>query len=139
MDRDLIATKLESLRRCVDRIVAKTPSSAEQLALDLDSQDVIALNLQRAVQLCVDLAAHVIADTNARPPATMAENFEILEQLKIINPALAERMIKSVGFRNIAVHSYQSIDWRIVFQICRHHLGEFKQFAQAIAHRLQCS
>jgi uncharacterized protein YutE (UPF0331/DUF86 family) len=87
----------------------------------------------------VDLAAHVIAGTEARPPSTMAENFEILKQLNIISPILAERMIKAVGFRNIAVHSYQTIDWRIVFQICRHHLVDFKEFAKAITHRLESS
>ncbi len=103
---------------------------------DPDLQDIIALNLQRAVQLCVDLAAHVIADTDARPPSTMAENFEILKDLKLLTPALAERMTKAVGFRNIAVHSYQTIDWNIVFHICRDHLGDFKQFAQAVASRL---
>ena len=135
MDRDLVEAKLESIRRCVERVAAKTPSTAEQLALDADVQDVIALNLQRAVQLCVDVASHIIAETEVRPPSTMAEHFEILVQLKVINPALAERMIKAVGFRNIAVHSYQNIDWRIVFQICTHHLVDFKQFAQAIADR----
>jgi uncharacterized protein YutE (UPF0331/DUF86 family) len=99
----------------------------------------MALNLQHAVRLCVDVASHIIAETEARPPSTMAENFDILKQLNIISPALALRMIKAVGFRNIAVHSYQNIDWGIVFQICRHHLGDFKEFAQAIAHRLRSS
>ncbi len=139
MDRDLIEAKIESLRRCIERIASKAPASADQLAGDPDLQDIIALNLQRAVQLCVDLAAHVIADTNVRPPSTMAENFVILKELSVIHPALAEGMMKAVGFRNIAVHSYQAIDWKIVFQICRHHLGDFKQFAQSITHRLQSS
>lgn len=137
MDRDLIESKLESLRRCVERIAAKTPASSEHLQHDLDLQDVIALNLQRAVQLSVDLAAHIIADTEARPPATMAENFAILKDLAIITPALAERMTKAVGFRNIAVHAYQHINWTIVYQICRHHLDDFRQFAKAVAHRVQ--
>jgi len=44
-----------------------------------------------------------------------------------------------VGFRNIAVHSYQAIDWSIVFQISRHHLDDFKQFAQVVAKRLYAS
>lgn len=136
MDRDLIESKLESLRRCIARIAAKTPASSEQLQRDLDLQDVIALNLQRAVQLSVDLAAHVIADTDVRPPSTMAENFTILKDLSIITPALAERMTKAVGFRNIAVHTYQHIDWNIVYQICRHHLDDFRQFAQAVTNRL---
>ncbi len=137
MDRDLIESKLESLRRCVERIAAKTPASLDQLQSDLDLQDVITLNLQRAVQLSVDLAAHVIADTDVRPPSTMAENFSILKDLSIITPALAERMTKAVGFRNIAVHTYQHIDWTIVYQICRHHLDDFRQFAKAVAHRVQ--
>ena len=45
MDRDLVETKLESLRRCVDRIADKTPSSVGQLLQDSDAQDIIALNL----------------------------------------------------------------------------------------------
>jgi uncharacterized protein YutE (UPF0331/DUF86 family) len=136
MDRDLVETKLESLRRCVERIADKTPPSADQLVRDPDVQDIIALNLQRAVQLSVDIAAHLIAETDATPPATMAENFEILQKLQIIDPVLAERLTKAVGFRNIAVHSYQAINWNVVYQICRHHLDDFRQFAKAVAHRL---
>lgn len=98
MDRDLVETKLESLRRCVDRIAGKTPSSADQLVRDPDVQDIIALNLQRAVQLSVDFAAHLIAETDATPPSTMAENFEILQKIQIIEPALAECLTKAVGF-----------------------------------------
>jgi uncharacterized protein YutE (UPF0331/DUF86 family) len=137
MDRELVEAKLESLRRCIERITTKAPASAESLARDPDLQDIIALNLQRAVQLCVDLAAHVIADTQARVPSTMAENFDILKELKIISPTLADRMTKAVGSRNIAVHSYQDIDWAIVFQICRNNLNDFQQFAQAVTARLE--
>jgi uncharacterized protein YutE (UPF0331/DUF86 family) len=136
MDRNLVEAKLESLRRCVERIAAKTPSSADQLTQDPDLQDIIALNLQRAVQLSVDLASHLIAETDARPPSTMAENFESLKNLQFISPALSERMMKAVGFRNIAVHSYQAIDWNIVFQICSHRLEDFRQFAKSVTQQL---
>jgi uncharacterized protein YutE (UPF0331/DUF86 family) len=137
MDRDLVETKLESLRRCVDRIADKTPPSVDQLLRDPDIQDIIALNLQRAVQLSVDVASHLIAETDAAPPSTMAENFEVLQKLQLIKPALAKRLTKAVGFRNIAVHSYQAINWNVVYQICTHHLDEFRQFAKAVVHHLQ--
>jgi hypothetical protein len=42
MDRDLVEAKLESLRRCVERIAAKTPSSADHLAQNHDLQNIIA-------------------------------------------------------------------------------------------------
>ena len=137
MDREVVETKLESLRGCVQRIIAKTPTTPEQLALDADLQDIIALNLQRAVQLCVDLATHIIAETDAPAPSTMAENFQLLQDLKIINPQLAQRLRKAVGFRNIAVHSYRQIDWDIVFRICRENVNDFIDFAKAIAVRLE--
>ena len=41
-------------------------------------------------------------------------------------------MKKAVGFRNIAVHNYQEIDWEIVFNICHHKLDDFRTFAQVI-------
>ena len=136
MDRPLIEAKLESLRRCVERLSGKTPSSPEELIRNPDLQDIIALNLQRAVQLCVDLAAHLIIDTTSAPPSTMAEHFEVLERSQIIPSPLAERMKKAVGFRNIAVHSYHAIDWTIVYQICTRHLDDFRKFAKAVTQRL---
>ena len=66
----------------------------------------------------------------------MADNFAILQEANIIPPAVADRMMKAVGFRNIAVHSYQTIDWNIVYQICTRHLDDFRQFAKAIAQQL---
>lgn len=71
MDKDLIQEKLELLRRCVKRIEDKRPASSQVLKNDPDLQDIIALNLMRAVQLCVDIAAHVIADKEVSAPATM--------------------------------------------------------------------
>lgn len=35
-------------------------------------------------------------------------------------------------FRNLAVQSYQTIDWNIVYQICSRHLDDFRQFAKAV-------
>ena len=135
MDRALVEAKLESLRRCVERKATKTPTSAEQLAQNPDLQDIIALNLQRAVQLSVDLASHLIAETDARPPSTMAENLEALKNLQLISPALSERMTKAVGFRNVAIHSSGlSIGTSSVRSPA--HLDDFRQFAQAVAQRL---
>ena len=57
MDPALIERKLESLDRCVQRINEKYPDSADDLAEDYDRQDIIAVNLERGVQSCVDLAA----------------------------------------------------------------------------------
>jgi uncharacterized protein YutE (UPF0331/DUF86 family) len=132
MDRHVIEAKLERLRRCVQRIEQKRPSTAEALVTDYDLQDILSVNLERAVQLCVDIAAHIIADKEVSAPTTMAAAFEALHTLHILSSDLANSMKKAVGFRNIVVHNYQEIDWKIVFNICHHKLDDFRAFAQAI-------
>lgn len=132
MDREVISEKLESLRRCYCRIQEKCPATAEQLARDIDVQDILTLNLTRAVQLCVDLAAHLVAGSGAAPPATMGQAFDLLAASGIISSDLAQRMKRAVGFRNIAVHNYEAINWHVVHAIATRHLDDFREFAEAV-------
>lgn len=136
MDREVVEQKLESLRRCLRRIEAKCPPDAETLSQDADLQDIITINLTRAVQLCVDIGANVIAGLEVSPPNTMGETFEILARSNVIDDQLARQLKNAVGFRNIAVHNYEDIDWRIVHAIACHHREDFAQFARAIASKL---
>ena len=73
MDREIVEQKLESLRRCLQRVQIKCPPDASTLEADFDLQDIVTLNLSRAVQLCVDIAAHCIAATELPAPATMVK------------------------------------------------------------------
>jgi len=136
MDREVIEEKLESLRRCIRRVREKRPKDIDVLVRDLDLQDIITLNLTRAVQLCVDVGAHMIAGGELRPPSTMSEAFDAMVQTGILEGTLASRLKKAVGFRNIAVHNYRSIDWAIVHAICQHHLADFDDFARAVISHL---
>ena len=132
MDKDVINRKLESLRHCIARITSKMPIAREVLQSNYDLQDIIALNLERAVQICVDIAAHVMSETEMPPPSTMAEGFARLAELQILPLQLAESLQKAVAFRNILVHNYTDINWDIVTDIVTHRLTDFVQFAQAI-------
>lgn len=132
MDREVVEQKLESLRRCLLRLQEKCPADAETLLHDLDVQDIIALNLSRAVQISVDIAAHIIAGMNVTAPETMGQAFEVLAQQQLLSVELAEKLKKAVGFRNIAVHSYEAINWLMVHSIVTHNLVDFTRFAQTI-------
>jgi len=133
MDTLIVAEKLESLRRCMKRVQDKRADTVDDLRADPDRQDIISLNLTRAVQLCVDLAAHLLTDTQQPAPQTMGEAFDALEAEGIITDALRQRMRAAVGFRNVAVHSYQAIDWAIVHTITHEGLEDFRAFAKAVA------
>ena len=133
MDRVILDAKLESLRRCVARVQARCPATVDALLNDLDAQDVVTLNLTRAVQLCVDLAMHRVAESNQPTPQTMGEAFIALERLQLIDAPLCLRMRNAVGFRNLAVREYSDINWAIVFSIATTRLDDFRLFARALA------
>ena len=132
MDKDVVLNKLESLRRCLQRVQDKTPASVDLLVEDYDLQDIIVLNLERAIQTCVDIGLHIISDLEIPVPETMAQTFESLKKAECLDAVIAERMAKSVGFRNTAVHAYQELDWDIVYCIITEHLDDFRDFARQI-------
>jgi len=132
MDQVIIAEKLESLRRCMQRIEDKTPEDAGSLIRDIDLQDILVINLTRAVQISIDIGSHIISTTNQTLPQTMGDIFTKLHELGAISQETNERLRKAVGFRNIAVHNYEAINWEIVYAICRNSLQDFRQFAQEI-------
>lgn len=136
MDREVVEQKLESLRHCLRRIEAKCPADAQTLANDVDLQDIVVLNLSRAVQVCVDIGAHLISGMEVPPPDTMGQTFDLLAQSGVLTAALASSLKKAVGFRNIAVQNYEAIDWHIVHSIAKNHLADFSEFARVVA--LKC-
>ena len=133
MDKVIVAAKLESLRRCIKRIEDKQPYWDGLLTGDPDIQDIIVLNLTRAVQLCVDIGSHIVSDTEEAAPQSMGDVFSRLEKLVIITPESSRQLKKAAGFRSVAVHNYQTINWAMVHSVCSHSLVDFRRFAKEIS------
>lgn len=132
MDQILLEKKIDSILRCLERINSRIPSTKDAFAEDLDAQDIIVLNLTRAVQLSVDLAMHICATTQLPTPETMGEAFERLREIHVLTPEVTDKMKKAVGFRNIAVHNYDEIDIGIAYTIAKEHTQDFVEYIRQI-------
>lgn len=132
IDKKVIEEKLISLNRCLDRIKLHTPATVEALQSDFDAQDIISLNIQRAVQISVDIAAHILAEQLHEQTPTMAETFLTLSKHGLLDDRLASRLAKAVGFRNIAVHEYDSLDMNILYSIITKEIGCFYEFSDTV-------
>jgi len=132
MNSIVIASKLESLRRCLDRIRSKKPDTLNQLLEDIDMQDILALNLERSIQLCVDIANHILSSLDDAPAMSMAESFERLSENEIISVELAGNLRRAVGFRNLSVHAYDKIDWSLVWKILEGDLKDLVRFLECV-------
>lgn len=103
--------------------------------LPIDVDDIVLINLQRAVQAAMDLASHVVAAEGYGLPDAAGATFVLLEKNGVIDSILAGQLQRMVGFRNIAVHEYQAIDPAIIEAIASQHLEELRQFAGVIVQR----
>jgi uncharacterized protein YutE (UPF0331/DUF86 family) len=63
-------------------------------------------------------------------PQDSRDAFDLLVRAGFLDPVLAERLKRMVGFRNVAVHDYARLDLAIVRSILERHLGELAQFAE---------
>lgn len=103
-----------------------------RVLLPVDVDDITAINLQRAVQAAIDLATHVVSTESYGTPDSTADAFTLLERQGVLDPDLADRLRRMVGFRNIAIHDYQAVDPAIVERIVSQRLGDLRALGARI-------
>lgn len=128
VDRDLLRRKLTELAEYVDQVSEYRHLTAERYRTDWKTQRIVERTLQMAIETCVDVASHVLADRGLRVPSTYAETFEILTQAGLLSPDVGRVMVDMAGFRNVIVHEYARIDADLVIQVLRERLGDFRRF-----------
>ena len=128
VDRDLILRKLANLDLYVRQVSEYRHLTVEEYRKDWKIQRIIERSLQMAIEVCADIATHVIADRGLRVPTTYAEAFEVLVEAGLLDARLGETMVRMSQFRNVIVHQYTEIDPAIVVRILREHLEDFARF-----------
>lgn len=125
---DVLLNKSAIIERCVHRAREEYQAAGANFATDYTRQDAAILNLQRACEAALDIANHLTRLHKLGIPQSARSAFELLEQGGLIPGSLAEAMKNMVGFRNIAVHDYQSLLLPITERIITQHLDEFLAF-----------
>lgn len=130
---DVVLNKIAIIERCLKRILEEYESDPENLK-NYTKQDSIILNIQRACEASIDLAMHIVSDRKLGLPKVSRDAFLLLQDADLIDEALSKSLINMVGFRNIAVHDYQTLDLEILEAIIEKHLDDFKMFTKVVIH-----
>jgi len=107
----------------------RDPSSFAQ---DFTRQDAAILNIQRACEAALDMGQHLIRREKLGIPQSARDVFTLLAQAGWIEITLADALKRMVGFRNIAVHDYQTMQMPIVISIIERHLDEFLDYSKTL-------
>mgnify|MGYP001249915153 CR=1 FL=1 len=132
MADDVVVNKVAIIERCVLRVREEYADDEQNLFVNLTRQDSIVLNLQRACEAAIDLAMHLVRTRRLGVPQETREAFELLRDAGLLDPDLADRMTRMVGFRNVAVHDYRKLDLHIVKSIVTSRLNDFLAFSSTV-------
>ncbi|HDN26085.1 MAG TPA: DUF86 domain-containing protein [Thioploca sp.] len=130
---EVALNKKISIERCIQQI-RNFYAQKSDLPFDTDylKQDAIAMNLQRACQLAIDLANHTIKVKKLGLPQDSKNSFELLAVAKVIDPQLSGNLQAMVGFRNVLVYEYQELDLGVMIDVIENHLDKLRVFANCL-------
>ena len=127
-DLDVVDNLFGKLDRHLKRLERYRTISYDDFSKDEDAQDIVLYNMQMAIQICIDVASHVVSDDKLGTPDTMAELFIILSRNRILPHDFGERLAKMVGFRTLLIHEYIDIDLEKVHGLVLQNLSDFDRF-----------
>jgi uncharacterized protein YutE (UPF0331/DUF86 family) len=133
VDPAVQAAKTAAVTDAIRRIHEVLPASADALRSDRTAREIVILNLFVAIQECLSLATHWLADAGRAVPGSYAEVFQALADQGVIDRGLAGRLARAAGFRNLIAHQYGAIDTRRLFGVASSDLDDLLDFCRTLA------
>lgn len=94
-------------------------------------------NFQVAIERVLDIGNHIIAEKGFETPEDNEDIIRILGEEGVVPSEFAEATKGLAGFRNVLVHEYGGIDYKILYDYLVHRLGDFGKFAEYISNYIE--
>jgi uncharacterized protein YutE (UPF0331/DUF86 family) len=132
MADEVLINKAATIERCVRRVREEYAAAGDGFAHDFTRQDAAILNIQRACEAALDMGQHLVRRERLGVPQGARDVFELLARGGWIDAVLSDGLKRMVGFRNVAVHEYQSLQLPITVNIIEKHLDEFLRYSRVL-------
>ena len=127
MADDGLVNKAATIERCVARARGEYAANPAGFATNFTRQDAAIPNIQRACGAALDMGQHLVRRERLGVPQSARDVFTLLVRGGRIDDTLANQLKRMVGFRDIAVHDYQTRQLPITVRIITDHLHTFLQ------------
>lgn len=132
VDQKLVQNKLAQLAEYLNDLQEAQGAALEEFRTDKKIRRYVERTLHLAIECCLDIGSHIIADNGWREPVDNKDVFYILKEHAVIDDALLPNLQKMAQFRNVLVHDYAIIDLDIVYRVLKHDLSDIREFVRAV-------
>jgi uncharacterized protein YutE (UPF0331/DUF86 family) len=137
VDKESFLKHLEQLELFIEDLKRYRSILPEELQWNRDKQNMVLYAILSAIQGCIDMGNHIIAEKGYRRAETYRDIFEILSEQKVINSKISTCMKQLVGFRNMAVHIYWAVDFNEVFEFLQNDIQTLIDFGKTMGEWIQ--
>ncbi|HLE97681.1 MAG TPA: DUF86 domain-containing protein [Candidatus Thermoplasmatota archaeon] len=126
-----IVRKIDACRETYDRLLALVPRLA---AGETDAVTWAATErfLQIVLECMIDVGEMVIAWKSLGHAEENRDVFLLLGRRGVLDEALARRLVRAAGLRNLLVHQYEAIDRERLKRTLSEDLKDFSEFARQV-------
>ena len=137
VDADVVARRVLALSKAIGHLKRSDADDAVRLASDAMLRAAAERWLQIAIEACIDIAYHVVAENEWTPPDAARGSFLTLAGHGVIDRDLALRLGAAAGLRNVLVHDYVAVDLERLARVVREDLDDLAQFGGVAARLVQ--
>lgn len=123
---DELSKFLEDLQRYQAKI------SKGELLSNRDLQNMVLYAVIGAIQSCIDIGSHLIAELGLRRPERYRDVFRSLWEGKFLEEQEYMNLADLAGFRNPAIHIYWRVDFEEVYRVLSEEVAGLKKFAKKV-------
>jgi uncharacterized protein YutE (UPF0331/DUF86 family) len=132
IEKRLIAAKLSKLREYLKFLKELQATPKEKFIGDFKIIGATERYLQTSIECIIDIGNEIISTQQLQRPECYRDIPTILAKAKIIPKPFAETIAAMIGFRNLLVHDYASINIELVYEFLQTRLSDFETFIEYI-------
>jgi len=137
IEKTLITTKLGKLTQYQRFLKTLQANTLEDFTSDFKTSGAAERYLQVAIECIIDIGNEIISSLQLQRPERYRDIPYILAKAKIIPITFTETIASMIGFRNLLVHDYASINLNLVYEFLQTKLPDFENFTKHIAKWLE--
>jgi len=132
LEKNLITAKLSKLREYQRFLKELQTTSLDGFVSDFKIRGAVERYLQVSIECVVDIGNEIISALQLQRPERYRDIPYIMAKAKVIPKTFAETVASMIGFRNLLVHDYASINQNLVYEFLQTKLPDFETFTKHI-------
>lgn len=131
--RDVVGRKVANAEARLRQARERFDRPQAEFLADVENRDLASFYLFLAIQECIDLAVHWVADAGWGPPDDYGSTFDILAAHGVIPEDLADAMRSATGLRNRIGHDYARLDHDRLYRELGEGIQALERFLAAVS------